>query len=257
MGDIMTSMETLKDGSRSSALELDQLWVRIAEKDVVKGISLTIRPGEVHAIMGPNGSGKTTLASTIMGKAGYEVTKGSIKLGGKDITLSPTYERARAGLFMISQYPAELVGISFFDIAREVSKVGTMGVDITNSSLEVQADSIGLSRELLGRSVNVGFSGGEKKRAETLQLMAFGARIAILDEIDSGLDIDALRDVSRGIARLVAETGVGVLVITHYSRLLKELNPDYVHVFANGVIQRTGDKDLAFELERTGYVDVV
>lgn len=257
MGEVLMVNQASNAIGSGTGLELDDLWVRIGDKEVLKGVSLNIAPGEVHAIMGPNGSGKTTLASTIMGKAGYEVTKGKIKLGGVDLTHARTYERARAGLFMISQYPAELVGVSFWDIAREVAKLGIVSANISNDRLEKEADLIGLSRALLGRSVNVGFSGGEKKRAETLQLATFGTRFAVLDEIDSGLDIDALRDVSRSVARMVAETGIGVLVITHYSRLLKELHPDFVHVFANGCIQRTGDADLAFELERTGYRELV
>ncbi len=237
-------------------LELDDLWVSIGDKEVLKGVTLKVAPGEVHAIMGPNGSGKTTLASTIMGKPGYKITRGTIRLGGVDLTSLPTYERARLGLFLISQYPGELVGVSFFDLVREVDKLGLTSAEITRASIEREAIAIGLSKELLYRSVNVGFSGGEKKRAETLQLATFGTRMAVLDEIDSGLDIDALRDVARSLARMVSETNIGVVAITHYSRLLKELKPDFVHVFANGSIQRTGDVDLAFELERTGYKEV-
>ncbi|EQD34043.1 FeS assembly ATPase SufC, partial [mine drainage metagenome] len=193
---------------------------------------------------------KTTLASTIMGKNPYVVTSGGIFLNDLELTNLPTYQRARAGLFMIAQYPPELVGVSFDDLARELNLDEAR---LAAKDLSKEAVAIGLSPELLSRSVNVGFSGGEKKRAETFQLATFGAKIAILDELDSGLDIDALRDVSRRIALMVKEEGLGVLVITHYSRLLRELEPDFVHVFEDGHINRSGGPELAFELERTGY----
>ena len=233
-------------------LSLSNLHVKIGKREILKGVDLLVRPGEVHAIMGPNGSGKTTLASTIMGKPGYEVTEGTVSIGGTDLTHAPTFERALAGLFLISQYPAELVGVSFLELAAQV--LGPRGSEVLSPKhLTEEAESIGLRLELLERSINVGFSGGEKKRAETLQLALFSARYAILDELDSGLDVDALRDVAQRVATMVRDDGIGVIVITHYSRLLKELEPDYVHVFSQGRIVRSGGPELAIELEKLGY----
>ena len=245
---------TSVDGSRAISLKLEGLKASVAGREILHGVDLEVAAGQVHAIMGPNGSGKTTLASTVMGKPGYEVTGGRILLGGEDITAAPTHARAQGGLFMISQYPAELVGIQFEDLAHEVA-LGRGTAPVSRADLKEEAARIGLKAELLDRPVNVGFSGGEKKRAETMQLALFGAKIAVLDELDSGLDIDALRDVARRVASLVESTGLGVLVITHYSRLLTELKPDVVHVFSAGRIVRSGTAALATELEATGYAD--
>ena len=236
--------------SQADGLRLEGLRAEVAGKEILHGVDLVVRPGEVHAIMGPNGSGKTTLASAVMGKPGYKVTGGRILVDGEDVTSLPTHERARKGLFMVSQYPAELPGVSFLDLAEQVLDREPA---VVGSALLAEAERIGLKADLLGRSVNVGFSGGEKKRAETMQLALFGARYAVLDELDSGLDLDALRDVARRVAEMVRSTGIGVLAITHYSRLLQELKPDRVHVFAAGRVVRSGGPELAVELERTGY----
>ena len=239
-----------------ATLRIRDLHVSIGSQEILTGVDLVVKPGEVHAIMGPNGSGKTTLASTIMGKAGYSVTRGSISLGERNLTQSSTYERSRAGLFLISQYPAELPGISFVDLAAEVVAQRSSADAISSAHLSAEAEKIGLRADLLDRSVNLGFSGGEKKRAETMQLAVFGARYAILDELDSGLDIDALRAVAMRIASMVASEGIGVIAITHYSRLLSELAPDFVHVFSGGKIVRSGGHELAFELEKSGYAEL-
>ena len=242
--------------SGAGSLKISKLHVSIGAQEILKGVDLEVRPGEVHAIMGPNGSGKTTLASTIMGKVGYEVTAGSISMGGRDLTEASTFERARAGLFLVSQYPAELPGISFIDLAAEVVAERNGAMAISGARLAEEAEKIGLRSDLLERSVNLGFSGGEKKRAETMQLAVFGTKFALLDELDSGLDIDALRAVARRIATMVADEGIGVVAITHYSRLLQELAPDVVHVFSGGRIVRSGGHELAFELEKSGYAEL-
>jgi Fe-S cluster assembly ATP-binding protein len=231
-------------------LIIEDLHVSIDGKEIVKGFSIEVKSGEVHAIMGPNGSGKTTLASAIMGKGGYEITKGKITLDGQDITHLPTYQRARGGIFLISQLPSELGGVYLDDIRRAQPHESEYRVE---RDLEQELSSIGLDKELAGRAINVGFSGGEKKRFETLQLSLLGAKLALLDELDSGLDIDALREVSRRISRMVKEEGLMVIAITHYSRLLKELVPDVVHVYEKGRITESGNFELAFELEKTGY----
>ena len=231
-------------------LIIEDLHVSIDGKEIVKGFSIEVKAGQVHAIMGPNGSGKTTLASAIMGKAGYEITKGKITLDGVDVTNLPTYQRARSGIFLISQLPSELGGVYLDDIRRAQPGQSDYRVE---RDLEAELQSIGLDRELADRAINVGFSGGEKKRFETLQLSLLGAKLALLDELDSGLDIDALREVSRRISRTVKEEGLMVIAITHYSRLLKELVPDVVHVYEKGRITESGNFELAFELERTGY----
>ncbi|MDA8277029.1 MAG: Fe-S cluster assembly ATPase SufC [Actinomycetota bacterium] len=231
-------------------LIIEDLHVSIDGKEIVKGFSIEVKAGQVHAIMGPNGSGKTTLASAIMGKAGYQITKGKITLDGEDITHLPTYKRARSGIFLISQLPSELGGVYLDDIRRAQPQESDFRVE---RNLEEELSSIGLDRELADRAINVGFSGGEKKRFETLQLSLLGAKLALLDELDSGLDIDALREVSRRISRMVKEEGLMVIAITHYSRLLKELVPDVVHVYEKGKITESGNFELAFELEKTGY----
>jgi len=232
-----------------SELHIENLHARTEETEILQGVNLTIRSGEVHALMGPNGSGKSTLAHILMGRSGYEVTKGSISLDGHDLTKLGTSERAQLGLFLAMQYPLEIEGVTLQDVMNE----STLAPEGFQESIEEESRNLGLEENDLSRGINLDMSGGEKKRMETLQLISLRSRIAILDELDSGLDIDGLRIVSSRIERATKEDDLGVLVITHYSRLLEELKPDYVHVFVDGKIVASGDSSLADELERDGY----
>ena len=239
----------------SGVLEIRDLRGSVGGKDILRGIDLTVRSGEVHAVMGPNGSGKSTLAHILMGRPGYEVTGGSVTLNGVELLGLPTWERARAGLFLAMQYPIEVPGVALADaLAESLVAAGRAPADLA-ASLAAEADRIkpGFAPDLLGRAINEEFSGGEKKVSETVQLAVLQPRFAVLDEIDSGLDLDLLRAVSRRIEAQTAEDGLGVLAITHYSRLLHELRPDTVHVLVKGRIATAGGADLAEELERTGY----
>jgi Fe-S cluster assembly ATP-binding protein len=235
-----------------SELKIRGLEAGVSGRQILFGIDLTVRSGEVHAVMGPNGSGKSTLSHVLMGKPGYEVLGGSATLDGVDLLTLPPYQRAQAGLFLVQQYPTEVPGVSLVEMLEEV--VAARGGDRSEvyAMVRAEADRIGFDERFLVRPLNVDLSGGEKKRNETLQLGVLGARIAILDELDSGLDVDALRAVSRRVEELT-NNGLGVLAITHYTRLLNELKPDVVHVLAKGRIQTTGGPELADELERTGY----
>jgi Fe-S cluster assembly ATP-binding protein len=240
-------------GAVMGELRIEGLRASVNGKEILQGIDLVVREGEVHAVMGPNGSGKSTLSHVIMGKPGYEVTSGHVWLDGVDVLGLPVAERAHAGLFLAMQYPIEVPGVSLDDVlAQGFSAVGrdTSGL---RAMLEREATRIGFDERLIDRPLNVDLSGGEKKRNETLQLAMLRPRFAILDELDSGLDVDALRACSRRIEEATHEIGLGVLAITHYSRLLTELVPDVVHVLARGRIQATGGRELADELERTGY----
>ncbi len=226
-------------------------------KQILKGVNLTVNSGEVHAIMGPNGSGKSTLAYSIAGHPKYTITSGSVLLDGADLTTMKVDERARAGLFLAMQYPVEVPGVSVSNFLRtaktaldgQAPKVRTWVKDV-NAALE----KMQLDHSFSGRSVNEGFSGGEKKRHEIAQLELLNPKFAILDETDSGLDIDALRVVADGVNRYSAQGDRGVLLITHYTRILRYINPDFVHVFVDGRVAEEGGKELAEQLEAEGYV---
>ncbi|HLT17030.1 MAG TPA: Fe-S cluster assembly ATPase SufC [Acidimicrobiales bacterium] len=238
-------------------LEIRGLRAGVDGKEILQGIDLTIRSGEVHAVMGPNGSGKSTLSHVIMGRPGYEVLGGSVTLDGRDVLAMAPYERAQAGLFLAMQYPTEVPGVSLLDALSAAYEAADRDVALVPDRIREEAARIGFDERFLSRPLNVDLSGGEKKRNETLQLGVLQPAIAILDELDSGLDIDALRACARRIEAATNETGLGVLAITHYTRLLHELKPDHVHVLARGVIQRSGGPELADELEAKGYADYV
>jgi len=272
-------------------LEITNLHATVAAKPILNGVTLDVPAGEVHAIMGPNGSGKSTLAYVLAGRPGYEVTEGSVrftptrhpresgdpaeqeKLGsrlrgndekGLDLLAMEPHERAAAGLFLGFQYPVEIPGVSYLQFLRESlnSQRRARGESELSGAefiklARAQADLLGMDSEMLKRPVNVGFSGGEKKRAEMVQMGIMQPKFAVLDETDSGLDIDALRVVGEGINRIMRAPDKGVLLITHYERLLEHVRPDRVHVLQAGRITRSGDIELARELEREGYAEAV
>ncbi|MGA6162225.1 Fe-S cluster assembly ATPase SufC [Amycolatopsis magusensis] len=226
-------------------------------KEILKGVNLTIRSGETHAIMGPNGSGKSTLSYAIAGHPKYEVTSGQVLLDGEDVLAMSVDERARAGLFLAMQYPVEVPGVSMSNFLRTAATaVRGEAPKLRHWVKEVKEEmgKLDISAEFAERSVNEGFSGGEKKRHEILQLALLKPKFAILDETDSGLDVDALRVVSEGVTEYKANNEVGVMLITHYTRILKHITPDFVHVFAGGKIVESGGVELADELEAHGYV---
>lgn len=234
-----------------SELVISGLHASVRGKPILKGVDLRIASGEVHAVMGPNGTGKSTLAHVIMGKPGYEVTAGRVTLDGTDLLGLEAYERAAAGIFLGMQYPTEVPGVFLDDVLAEA--LVSQGRGDLRSEVRREAARLGIDDQFLHRSLNVDFSGGEKKRSETLQLAVLRPKFAILDEPDSGLDVDALRAVSRRVEEATREFGLGVLVITHYRRFLEELHADHVHILANGVVKASGGAELAAELERTGY----
>jgi len=236
-----------------SELRIEALKASVGGTEILSGIDLVVRSGEVHAVMGPNGSGKSTLSHVIAGRPGYEVTGGTVTLDGEDILALPAWKRARAGLFLAMQYPTEVPGVSLEEVLIESLTAAGRPAEEVRVRMLVEAGRIGFDEKFLTRPLNVDLSGGEKKRNETLQLGVLDPKIAILDELDSGLDVDALRDVSRRIEQATNERGLGVLAITHYNRLLHELRPDYVHVLVKGRIVAEGGPDLAAELEETGY----
>ncbi len=238
-----------------SVLEITDLKVRAGNRDVIDGISLSVRSGETHAVMGPNGSGKSTLAHALMGRPGVHITGGSILLDGQELVGLETWERAKAGLFLALQYPVEVPGVSVVSALAEALVARGEPTDGLAERLAEEAERIGTPPELVDRPMNVGLSGGEKKRIETLQLICLRPKFAVLDELDSGLDVDALREVARGIeeTRRQMSPPAGIIAITHYKRLLDELVPDVVHVLSAGRIVRTGGPELASELEATGY----
>ena len=237
----------------TSVLEMHDLRAGVAGKEILKGIDLTVRSGEVHAVMGPNGSGKSTLSHVVMGKPGYEVLGGGVTFDGEDLLALPAWRRAAMGLYLVMQYPIEVPGVSLTAVLTEALLARGVSVDGLADKMAAEAERIGFDDRFLHRAMNVDLSGGEKKRNETLQLGVLEPAIAILDELDSGLDVDALRACARRIEAATKETGLGVLAITHYSRLLHELHADHVHVLADGAIQRRGGPELALELEATGY----
>ena len=244
----------MSESETTHELRIEGLRASVAGKEILKGIDLVVRSGEVHAVMGPNGSGKSTLSHVIMGKPGYEVTGGRLLLDGEDLLALPTWQRARAGMFLAMQYPIEVPGVSLQDaLEQSVVEAGRSSAVAVAAKVASEAERIGFDERIFARPLNVDLSGGEKKRNETLQLAVLKPRFAVLDELDSGLDVDALRACSRRIEEATTEWGLGVLAITHYSRLLTELKPDVVHVLARGRIQATGGPELADELERTGY----
>ena len=240
-------------GASVTELVVEGLRAGVSGREILRGIDLTVRSGEVHAVMGPNGSGKSTLSHVLMGKPGYEVLGGRVTLDGRDLLAMPVWERARAGLFLAMQYPTEVPGVSVHDVLFEAALAAGRASGEVEARMLVEAERIGFDGRFLARPMNVDLSGGEKKRNETLQLGVLQPAIAILDEIDSGLDVDALRAVSRRVEAETHEQGLGVLAITHYRRLLTELRPDVVHVLSLGRIVATGGPELADELELTGY----
>jgi Fe-S cluster assembly ATP-binding protein len=237
----------------ASVLEISNLHATAGDAHILNGINLTVRSGEVHAVMGPNGAGKSTLSATIMGKPGYSVTSGSITLDGADVLVMPTWKRALAGLHLVMQYPTEIPGVGIDEMLGEALAERGIARDALTAAISNEASRIGLDESLIHRSVNVDFSGGEKKRNETLQLAVLKPRIVVLDELDSGLDIDALRDCARRVEEATKADHLGVLVITHYSRIFADLQPDFVHILAKGRIVASGGPELADRLERDGY----
>jgi Fe-S cluster assembly ATP-binding protein len=243
-------------------LTISNLHATVAEQPILNGVTLDVPSGEVHAIMGPNGSGKSTLAYVLAGRPGYEVSEGSASFEGRDLLAMQPHERAAAGLFLGFQYPVEIPGISYLQFLRESLNAQRRSRGEAELSAgefiklaREQAELLGMDAEMLKRPVNVGFSGGEKKRAEMVQMAILSPRFAVLDETDSGLDIDALRIVGEGINRIMRAPDKGVLLITHYERLLEHVRPDRVHVLQAGRITRSGDIELARDLEREGYAE--
>ncbi len=236
----------------ASDLVIEDLRAGIPGREILQGLSLTVRSGEVHAVMGPNGSGKSTLAHVLMGRPGYEVLGGSVTLDGVDLLALPTWQRARAGLFLAMQHPIEVPGVSLVESLTAARPADGNGVDV-GERLRAEAARIGFDERFLDRSLNVDLSGGERKRNETLQLGVLRPAFAVLDEIDSGLDVDALADVARRVQEATTEWGLGVLAITHFRRLLDVLAPDVVHVLAGGRVVATGGRELAETVDRTGY----
>jgi Fe-S cluster assembly ATP-binding protein len=240
-----------------STLVITNLQVSVAGNQILNGVNLTISSGEVHAVMGPNGAGKSTLSAAIMGKPGYVITGGSVTLDGVDMLALPTWQRAVAGLHLVMQYPTEIPGVKLNDTLAEALGARGRSIATLDATIAKEAARINFDPELVQRPLNVDLSGGEKKRNETLQLALLEPKIAILDELDSGLDIDALRDCARRVEDATRETNLGALVITHYSRLFEELKPDFVHILAKGKIVKSGGPELADELERDGYAAFV
>ncbi len=248
---------------KTPLLEIEDLYAQVGDKEIIKNFNLTINEGEVHAIMGPNGAGKSTLSYVLTGKPGYEVTSGSIKFKGKDLLSMSPEDRAREGVFLVMQYPVEIPGVptSTFlkhavNAVRKHNNLSELDTMEFIKVLREEGKKLGIDNDMLKRPVNVGFSGGEKKRLETLQMSILKPNFAILDEADSGLDIDALKVVSDGVNAL-RDGKRSMLVITHYQRLLNYIVPDFVHVFADGHIVKSGDKSLALELEESGYAEFI
>ena len=243
--------------STTHTLEIRGLVASVAGNRILEGIDLTVRSGEVHAVMGPNGAGKSTLSAVVLGKPGYEVEAGEVLLDGVDVLAMPTWQRAQAGLHLVMQYPTEVPGVMLSDVMAEAFAARGRDTGELADRLASEAHQIGFTTALLDRPLNVDLSGGEKKRNETLQLAMLQPKFAILDELDSGLDIDALRDCARRVEAATNDDGpngrLGVLAITHYNRLLQELRPDAVHILVKGRIVASGGPELADRLEVEGY----
>jgi Fe-S cluster assembly ATP-binding protein len=243
-------------------LKIENLHATVADKPILNGLTLTVPTGEIHAIMGPNGAGKSTLAYVLGGRPGYEVTQGSATFDGRDLFAMEPHERAAAGMFLGFQYPVEIPGVSYLQFLRESlnsqrrsrGEKELSGAEFIRLAKD-KAALLGMDAEMLKRPVNVGFSGGEKKRAEMVQMGIMNPKLAILDETDSGLDIDALKAVGAGINSIMRNPQKSVLLITHYQRLLDYVTPDQVHVLSKGRIVRSGGPELAHELEREGYAE--
>jgi Fe-S cluster assembly ATP-binding protein len=241
-------------GSRPhSRLIIEGLRAEVAGREILRGVDLAVGSGEVHVVMGPNGSGKSTLSHVLMGRPGYRVTGGRVTLDGVDLLGLATWERAQAGLFLGMQYPIEVPGVSLSDVLEEAFVSAGRDRELVGAAMRVEAGRVGFDERFLVRPLNVDLSGGERKRNETVQLGVLAPKFAVLDEIDSGLDVDALRAVARRVEAATVETGLGVLAITHYARLLAELHPDRVHVLSGGRVVTSGGPELADELEQTGY----
>lgn len=247
------------------SLRIQNLHVTIADKEILHGVDLEIRPGEIHAVMGPNGSGKSTLAYTLAGHPFYSITKGTVDMDGEILNEKSPDERANDGLFLAFQYPTEVAGVrvnNFLKVAyeqrfknqpeRKFAKVIEF-----RKHLEKLAEDLQVKKELLSRGLNEGFSGGEKKRLEILQMAVLEPKYAVMDETDSGLDVDAIKAVAAGAREIVKKHNTGVIVITHYQRILKFLEPDFVHVMVNGKIAKSGGREFAEELEKKGYKEFV
>ncbi len=238
-------------------LEIKDLHVSVEGKEILKGVDLTIKQGEVHAIMGPNGSGKSTLSCTIMGHPRYHVDKGKILFDGQDITELKANERAKLGLFMSFQYPSEIEGVSMGNFLRTSLNALNPGNKLSlqdfQKLLKEKMEMLKMDKKFATRYLNTGFSGGEKKKGEILQLAVLNPKIAVLDETDSGLDIDALKTVAEGINTITKQSEMGVVLITHYQRLLNYIKPDYVHILMDGKVVKSGGAELAEHLEEKGY----
>jgi Fe-S cluster assembly ATP-binding protein len=236
-----------------SVLRISDLHASVAGQEILRGVDLEVRSGEVHALMGPNGSGKSTLSHVLMGRDDYTVTAGSVTVDDVELLGLPTHERAAHGLFLALQYPVELPGVRLGDFLEAAIRGQGRLPDGLAAAVSTEAVRLGVAQQFLDRGLNVEFSGGEQKRAETLQLAVLKPKFAVLDEIDSGLDVDALRDVARRVEAMTTEDDLGVLAITHYARLLDELRPDVVHVLMDGRVVASGGPELAQKLEQTGY----
>jgi Fe-S cluster assembly ATP-binding protein len=237
-------------------LKISNLHVRIEEREILRGVDLTVRSGEIHALMGPNGSGKSTLANTIMGHPTYEVTEGDILFDGESLLEAEPHERAKAGLFLAFQYPVAIPGVSvanFLRMAINARREEPIRVKEFGEQLSAAVNLLDVDRAFTSRHLNDGFSGGEKKRAEVLQMAMLRPQVAVLDETDSGLDIDALRTVAEGVQKLHDQQGLGALIITHYQRILHYVSPQFVHVMMDGRVVMEGGTELVERLEREGY----
>jgi Fe-S cluster assembly ATP-binding protein len=248
-------MSESQNGHRPATLEIRGLHADVEGKQILKGIDLVVKQGEIHALMGPNGSGKSTLSNVIMGRPGYSLSAGEVVFNGEDITRLTPDERAKRGLFLAMQYPTEVPGVSvvnFLRTAYQAVKGEQVSALAFRKHMKSQMDRLGVEDAMVNRYVNQGFSGGEKKRNEILQLAVLEPQVAILDETDSGLDIDSLKLVATGVDELVGPD-LGVLIITHYQRMLNYITPDHVHVMIGGRIVKSGGPELAHELEEKGY----
>jgi Fe-S cluster assembly ATP-binding protein len=245
----------MSEPNMPAVLEVRDLYAEVEGKPILKGIDLTVRQGEVHAVMGPNGSGKSTLANVVMGRPGYVITQGEVLFKGEDVSKLLPDERAKRGLFLAMQYPVEVPGVSVVNFLRTAYR-SVKGEEISalafRKHMKSKMDTLGVEDAMVQRYVNQGFSGGEKKKVEVLQLAVLEPEIAILDETDSGLDIDSLKSVAKGISQLIGPE-LGVMLITHYQRILNYIQPDFVHVMMAGRIVKEGGAELARELEEKGY----